>query len=87
MRSLKPTDLPDLTRILIATGAFTQPEVECAVELLEIVLKDPAQKDYWVAVAEPEGRVAGYILYGPVPLTEGNAFSTSVSGDSKSSSS
>lgn len=72
MRSLKATDLPDLSRILVETGAFTQPEIECALELLEIVLKDPAQKDYWVAVAEDDGRVGGYILYGPVPLTEGN---------------
>lgn len=72
MRSLKPGDLPELTRILVDTGAFTQAEVECAVELLEIVLDQPQQKDYLVAVAEEDDRVAGYILYGPVPLTEGN---------------
>lgn len=72
MRSLECRDLPDLTRILRDTGAFTPAEVECAVELLEIVLDKPEQRDYLVAVAEEEGRVAGYILYGPVPLTEGN---------------
>lgn len=72
MRNLKSSDLPELTRILHATGAFTETEVACAVELLEIVLNDPAQKDYLVAVAEESGRPAGYILYGPVPLTEGN---------------
>lgn len=71
MRSLKRTDLPDLVRILNETGAFTDVEVGCAVELLGIVLDDPNQKDYFVAVAEHEGRVAGYALYGPVPLTEG----------------
>jgi ribosomal protein S18 acetylase RimI-like enzyme len=71
MRSLRRTDLPDLTRILNETGAFTDVEVGCAVELLGIVLDDPNQKDYFVAVAEHEGRVAGYVLYGPVPLTEG----------------
>lgn len=72
MRSLKPTDLPALTRILKATGAFTEVEVDCAVELLNIVLEQPWQQDYMVAVAEDDGQVAGYILYGPVPLTEGN---------------
>ena len=72
MRNLERKDLPELTRILQHTGAFTSPEVECAVELLEIVLDDPAQKDYLVAVAEENDRVAGYVLYGPVPLTEGN---------------
>ncbi len=72
MRKLEAGDLPALNRILRETGAFTQAEVECAVELLEIVLNDPAQKDYQVAVAEQAEAVAGYILYGPVPLTEGN---------------
>lgn len=72
MRLLEPGDLADLTRILQETGAFTRAEVACAVELLEIVLNDPAQQDYLVAVAEHAGAVAGYILYGPVPLTEGN---------------
>ena len=46
--------------------------MSCALELLNIVLNDPGQKDYLTAVAEDGGRVAGYILYGPVPLTEGN---------------
>ncbi len=72
MRDLKKSDLPELTRVLKATEAFTQAEVDCAVELLEIVLKDPKQTDYLVAVAEEGGKVAGYVLYGPVPVTQGN---------------
>ena len=71
MRNLEATDLPALTRILQATGAFTEVEIECAVELLEIVIAQPWQQDYRVAVAENDSQVAGYILYGPVPLTEG----------------
>jgi ribosomal protein S18 acetylase RimI-like enzyme len=72
MRSLKGSDLPALTRILKATEAFTADEIDCAMELLGIVLDDPDQKDYFVTVAETDGRVTGYILFGPVPLTEGN---------------
>lgn len=72
MRDLKATDVPDLVRILEETGAFTDDEVGVAVELLGIVLNDHTQQDYQVTVAEDNGRVAGYILYGPVPLTEGN---------------
>jgi ribosomal protein S18 acetylase RimI-like enzyme len=71
MRKLESADLPELTRILQETGAFSPVEVDCAVELLEIVLNDPEQIDYHVAVAEEGGSVAGYILYGPVPLTKG----------------
>ncbi|MFA5517471.1 MAG: GNAT family N-acetyltransferase [Desulfuromonadales bacterium] len=72
MRKLEAADLSALERILRATGAFTEDEVACALELLETVLNDPRQRDYLVGVAEDDGRVAGYILYGPVPLTEGN---------------
>lgn len=72
MRKLEAVDLPHLDRILRATGAFTEAEVACAMELLEIVNNDPRQLDYQVAVADNDGRVAGYILYGPVPLTDGN---------------
>lgn len=72
MRKLEPADLPALKRILRATGAFNAAEVDCALELLHIVLDQPQQPDYLVAVAEDGDQVAGYILYGPVPLTEGN---------------
>ena len=72
MRNLKREDLPDLIRVLNETAAFTDVEVGCAMELLGIVLDDPNQKDYIVAVAEDGGRAIGYVLYGPVPLTEGN---------------
>jgi ribosomal protein S18 acetylase RimI-like enzyme len=72
MRNLKPEDLAALERILRQTGAFNQDEVACALELLNQVLDEPEQKDYLVLVAEDGGRVVGYVLYGPVPLTEGN---------------
>lgn len=75
MRSLQRSDLPSLERILrslCAAGNFSAAEVECALELLLIVIDQPQQTDYIVVVAESEAGVVGYILYGPVPLTEGN---------------
>lgn len=72
MRELRPGDFLALTDILRQCGAFNEAELACAQELLEIVLKDPAQSDYRVAVTEEAGCVLGYILFGPVPLTEGN---------------
>lgn len=71
MRKLRAEDIPFLDEILRATEAFTDEEVSVAIELLETVLNDPRQTDYEVAVDEHGGRVAGYVLYGPVPLTEG----------------
>jgi ribosomal protein S18 acetylase RimI-like enzyme len=72
MRKLRRDDIPRLEEILVATGAFTDAEVAVAVELLETVVNDPLQQDYEVAVADIGDRVAGYVLFGPVPLTEGN---------------
>ena len=72
LRDLRADDLSELERILAATAAFTPAEVEVAMELLEIVIKEPAQRDYEVAVAEALGKVAGYVLFGPVPATVGN---------------
>jgi ribosomal protein S18 acetylase RimI-like enzyme len=75
MRGLKRSDLVGLERILRElnrAGNFTEAEVECAMELLHIVLDQPQQKDYQVLVAEEGGQVVGYILYGPVPVTVGN---------------
>jgi len=67
--------MPQLEKILASlqgAGNFTAAEVECALELLNIVLDQPLQQDYQVLVADEHGRVFGYILYGPVPVTEGN---------------
>jgi len=72
MRKLRHDDIPMLEEILVATEAFTDAEVAVAVELLETVINDPLQQDYEVAVADIGERVAGYVLFGPVPLTDGN---------------
>jgi ribosomal protein S18 acetylase RimI-like enzyme len=72
LRELRGGDLPGLERILEATAAFTAAEVAVAMELLEIVIQQPEQRDYEVAVAEVLEKVAGYVLFGPVPATEGN---------------
>jgi ribosomal protein S18 acetylase RimI-like enzyme len=75
MRALKRSDLVQLEGILKRleeAGSFTTDEVDCAMELLLIVLDQPEQKDYLVLVAENSKGVVGYILYGPVPVTSGN---------------
>lgn len=71
MRKLRHDDIPQLENILLTSNAFSEAEVAVALELLETVINDPSQQDYEVAVAETGGYVAGYVLFGPVPLTEG----------------
>ncbi|HKL26569.1 MAG TPA: GNAT family N-acetyltransferase [Desulfuromonadales bacterium] len=74
MRPLRKTDIPHLKRLLMELcrqERFTQEEVDCALELLYQVLDNPEQTDYLVAVIDDAPGPVGYILYGPVPLTDG----------------
>lgn len=72
MRDLQSTDRPQLEHILTHCNAFTSAEVDCAMELLDSVLNNPEQRDYEVIVAEANGQVAGYVLFGAVPLSQDN---------------
>jgi ribosomal protein S18 acetylase RimI-like enzyme len=44
--------------------------VTCALELIDAALR-PNDPDYQVLVALRDGKVLGYICYGPTPMTEG----------------
>jgi ribosomal protein S18 acetylase RimI-like enzyme len=45
--------------------------VVVAEELIDSYLNDPSSSGYHILVAEVDSTVAGYICYGPTPLTEG----------------
>ncbi|HWP46393.1 MAG TPA: GNAT family N-acetyltransferase [Candidatus Limnocylindrales bacterium] len=72
IRKLLPKDRERLVNILEATGMFTPEEVMCALELIDIYLLHPEQKDYCIiCVVDAEDQVMGYACFGPVPLTRG----------------
>ncbi len=76
-------DRKAIKTILIDTQMFNQEEIDCALELIDIYLNNPSQKDYLIASAltptlpsptrgEGKGeRVVGYVCYGKAPLTNG----------------
>jgi ribosomal protein S18 acetylase RimI-like enzyme len=64
-------DKPGLREILRDTPEFKFFEVEVAEELINSYLNDPSGSGYHILVAEVDSTVAGYICYGPTPLTEG----------------
>lgn len=76
---IRPAEAKDRGRIeeiLVATAHFTQEEVRCAMELVDLASEHPEKGDYIVHVLEePEGgpkkMVQGYVCYGPTPLTDG----------------
>jgi GNAT superfamily N-acetyltransferase len=71
IRPLSREDRGPLRDLVVATGVFTEEEVEIALELIDAVLGVPEQTDYIIRVYEEEGRVAGYYCVGPTPATEG----------------
>ena len=71
IRPLGREDRGPLRDLVVATGVFTDDEVEIALELIDIVLNDPGQKDYIIRVYEEGGKAAGYYCVGPTPATEG----------------
>lgn len=71
---IRPAEQKDHDRIhaiLLATGRFTDEEVRCAMELVQEWLTRPEKGDYIVQVVDTAGEVAGYVCYGPTPLTDG----------------
>jgi len=66
------TDRAPIADLISSVENFNQAEVECALELVDIYLNDPDQKDYRIAVAEDSDSVIhAYACWGPVPLTRG----------------
>jgi ribosomal protein S18 acetylase RimI-like enzyme len=72
IRQLLPADKDPIREILEETSVFTNDEVSVALELIEIVLSHPNQKDYliysWISETE---KVLGYYCIGPTPMTIG----------------
>lgn len=70
IRPLVPQDKSKIHDILCQGDTFNQSEVQVALELVDEVLKNPAHPDYLIysAVYPPEV-FAGYICFGPIPMT------------------
>ena len=69
---MKREDSEDVFRIIERAGMFTPEEILVAHELAETYLDMPHQEDYFFVVAEnADGRIVGYLSYGPAALAEG----------------
>ncbi|MEX1138289.1 MAG: GNAT family N-acetyltransferase [Bacteroidota bacterium] len=71
VRPFAKEDIQPLKEILVATGVFKKEEIDVAVELMEIVIEEPDQKDYLMFTGvDEEKKILGYYCVGPTPLTE-----------------
>jgi ribosomal protein S18 acetylase RimI-like enzyme len=72
LRPIQHGDRAALDKILRETEVFTQEEVAIALELIDLVIENPHQTDYYIIVAvSDEGAVQGYYCIGPTPATKG----------------
>ncbi len=72
LRPMTGGDREQVIGLIKATRFFLPDEIKVAEELIDIYLNQPEQQDYKIEVVEDQtGKVAGYITYGPTPLTEG----------------
>ncbi|HRE40227.1 MAG TPA: GNAT family N-acetyltransferase [Ignavibacteria bacterium] len=71
IRNLEKQDREKILKILCDTGNFNDGEIEIAMELIDVYLNKPEQKDYEIFVDENENQIRGYICIGQRPLTEG----------------
>lgn len=72
IRSLLIKDRTILHSMLIDSRFFTPEEIKVAMELIDIVLKDPNQKDYQIhCMVNDQDQPLGYICYGPAPMAQG----------------
>lgn len=71
IRPFVKEDAQPLKEILLATQVFRNEEIEVAVELMEIVIEDPHQRDYIMMTSvDEQNTVQGYYCVGPTPMTE-----------------
>jgi len=72
IRPMTHADRSPVLALIQATGFFRPDEIQVAAELIDVYLDQPGQRDYGVVVVTGDsGAVAGYMTYGPTPLTLG----------------
>ncbi len=70
IRKLAPPDRDGIAELLRAGGTFNDDEIAVALELVDIAIAAPG-RDYRVIVADDGEQIAGYLCFGPTPMTHG----------------
>ncbi|MDD5590834.1 MAG: GNAT family N-acetyltransferase [Dehalococcoidales bacterium] len=71
IRPMTRQDKPEVIRLLKTTPEFEPSEVMVAEDVIDCYLERPSVSGYYIQVAVAESMVAGYVCYGPAPMTEG----------------
>jgi ribosomal protein S18 acetylase RimI-like enzyme len=72
IRPVTTHDRKGILRLLRQRGTFNQREIRVALEVIDEALDRPEKGDYHAFCAcKGNGSLAGYICFGPVPMTDG----------------
>jgi ribosomal protein S18 acetylase RimI-like enzyme len=71
IRPASAVDRKEIVALLALTAEFAPVDFTVACELLDAYLEDVSGSGYPTLVIEDGGEIAGYVCYGPTPLTEG----------------
>ena len=70
IRPFVPQDRSNIHRTVCQGDTFNESEIQVAMELVDEVLNNPANPDYLIYTAVyPSEVFAGYICFGPIPMT------------------
>jgi ribosomal protein S18 acetylase RimI-like enzyme len=71
LQALIPDDREKISRLLRQGNVFNREEIQVALELIDEALNGAGKKDYQVFCAfENDRNLAGFICFGPIPMTE-----------------
>jgi len=72
IRRAREEDRPDILAATADVGVFTQEEVACVDELLDVFLHKADNHDYiFIVSCDTDDRALGFACFGPTALTEG----------------
>jgi ribosomal protein S18 acetylase RimI-like enzyme len=70
IRPAREADRPEIASILERVGIFTPDQISAALDLVAQAFANPERGEFLPFVAELDGKIAGYVLYGPTPLAD-----------------
>lgn len=72
IRPVERQDRKKIHQLFEHRGTFNETELQVAMEVLDEALRYPDKGDYYAFCAFDDTRsIAGYVCFGPIPMTEG----------------
>jgi ribosomal protein S18 acetylase RimI-like enzyme len=68
--TLKPNDIPKLSKVAAQTEVFNEAEIKFISEIGAEILEQGPRSGYKTLIAQNEDRILGFTIFGPIPGTD-----------------